>query len=400
MAKVFVIGIDGGGALTKRARQCLMEADELLASERLFNLLKGYEIFPAVEGKTRVMNSVTDTLEYLGQADGTAAVIASGDPMFYGIGVKIIEGLSGADIEVIPALSSVQLAFSAIGIPWHDVFFISLHGPVKREWGLSDVPLLAARHRKLAILTGGENTPARIAGALPVTSTVYVLERLGYEDERVTRGSRDEIAGSEFKEPNLMVVLTPPSTAPVFGLGEDEFQHQEGLITKDEVRAVTLHALRLPPRGVFWDIGAGSGSVAIEARRLCPGLNVYAIEKDTSRIEDIKHNAMALGAGNINVVGGEAPDALKGLPAPDRVFVGGSGAALPKVLRHVAQALQGGILITAAITLESLTEAVETMKDLGLSPQVTSLAVSRSRGLGGREYLKAQNQIFLIKVEK
>ncbi len=397
MAKVFVIGIDGYGALTQRARQCLMEADELLASQRLFELLEGYEIFPSVAGKTRVMDSVADTLEHLKRAEGSCAVIASGDPMFYGIGAKIAEGLPGADMEVIPALSSVQLAFSRIGIPWHDAFFLSLHGKLRREWDLEDLPLLAARHEKLAILTGGGNTPAVIAGVLPPEATVYVLERLGYADERVTRGTRDEVACREFNDPNLMVVLTRSAGTPVFGLREDEFRHREGLITKDEVRAVALHSLRLPSKGVFWDVGAGSGSVAIEAKRLCPGLDVYAIEKDTSRIEDIMSNARSLGAGKINVVSGKAPEALAGLPAPSRAFVGGSGTALPEVLRHVAEAVDSGIIVAATITVESLFEATKTLKDLGLNPQVTSLLVSRSRELKGRAYLKAQNQVFLIK---
>jgi precorrin-6Y C5,15-methyltransferase (decarboxylating) len=400
MARIFVIGIDVSGVLTERARQCLMEADELLASQRLFELLKGYDIFSSVVEKIRVMNSVTDTLGYLEQAEGSCAVIASGDPMFYGIGAKIVERLSGSDIEVIPALSSVQLAFSRIGIPWSDAFFMSLHGKRKRQWGLEDLPLLAARHEKLAILTGGGNTPALIAGELPAESTVYVLERLGYEDERVTRGTRDEIEGKEFKDPNIMVVMTQQAGTPVFGLREDEFKHQKGLITKDEVRAVALHSLRLPSRGVFWDVGAGSGSIAIEAKRLCPGLDVYAVERDASRIEDIMNNARCLGSGKINVVSGEAPKALAGLPSPDRAFVGGSGAALPEVLRQVAESVEKGIIVTATITIESLFGAVKILKDLGLPPRVTSLSVSRSHELKGRDYLKAQNQIFLVKVEK
>ncbi|MCK4912015.1 MAG: precorrin-6Y C5,15-methyltransferase (decarboxylating) subunit CbiT, partial [Thermodesulfovibrionales bacterium] len=298
---------------------------------------------------------------------------------------------------------SVQVAFARVGLSWQDAEFVSLHGSVRREWVVDDLPLLCERYKKLVVLTGGENTPSKLARMLSAKSAVHVLERLGYPDERVTSGTPEDISRGEFENPNLMIVLTPETDAPVFGLREDEFRHERSLITKDEVRAVAIHKLRLPLSGVLWDVGSGSGSVGIEARRLSPGLRVYAIERDSARAEDIRHNARVLAAGEINIVEGEAPEAfdeLADLAAPDRVFIGGGGASLKEIVNASVSAMEAGIVVVSTITIESLTEAVAELKSLGLTPEVTSLSVSRSKDVGGREYLKAENQIFLIKVEK
>jgi precorrin-6Y C5,15-methyltransferase (decarboxylating) len=152
---------------------------------------------------------------------------------------------------------------------------------------------------------------------------------------------------------------------------------------------------------VLWDIGAGSGSVGIEAKLVSPALKVYAFEKDASRVEDIRHNAHELKAGEINVFCGEAPDVFKEAPAPNRVFIGGGGAGLKNIIRAAWKKMDaGGILVASTITIESLSEAIAELKKKGPAPEVTSLLVSRSKDVGGREYLKAENQIFLIKAIK
>lgn len=402
MNKISVIGIDGLLTLGHRAEKLLNEADTVLASRRLDELLKAYAIYPEITEKLKVITAIGETIEFLKGAMGPCAVIASGDPLFYGIGSKIMDAMPEAEVELLPALSSVQVAFARVGLSWHDAELVSMHGSVRRKWVVDDLPLLCERYPKLLILTGGENTPQKLAQLLPAASTVHVLERLGYPDERVSKGTPEEVSKMEFKDPNLMIVLTSASknSAPVFGLNEAEFQHERSLITKDEVRAVAIHKLRLPQNGILWDIGAGSGSVGIEARRMSPGLRVFAIEKDPARASDIRHNASVLAAGEITVVEGEAPGALKDIPKPDRVFIGGGGSSLKEIVKAAVSAMEAGIIVISTITIESLTEAVSELKQRGLVPEVTSLAVSRSRDVGGREYLKAENQIFLIKAEK
>lgn len=400
MAEIYVIGLDGSGGLSAQAMERLERAGEILASARLAGMFSSMAGCAGLAHKLRVINSPDETCRALNEARGPVAVIASGDPMFFGIGTRIIDGLPDAEVEIIPALSSVQLAFARLGMSWHDAYFVSLHGNIRRAWAVDDLPLLARRHRKLVLLTGGGNTPAALARQLPAGAMVHVLERLGLDGERVVSAPAPEIADMEFGEPNLMVVLNPPGGDCVCGLTEDEFSSQGGLITKDEVRAVALHKLRLPHEGVLWDVGAGTGSVSIEARRMSPGLLVYAIEKDAARLKDMADNIRRHSAGAINVVQGQAPDALAALPAPDRVFIGGSGSALAGVMDRVLDVMEHGIVVVSAITLESLTEACAIFKARGVAHSITSLLVARSRELGGREYLRAENQIYLIKGDK
>lgn len=399
MAKVYVVGIDGSGVLAERARDALAQSRTILASERLRDVFTGYREYPAVSEKVQVINAVDDTIGFIRGARSSVSVIASGDPMFFGIGARITEALPEADVEIYPALSSVQLAFAKIRLPWHDAFFMSLHGRIKRQWSVDDVPLLAETRGKLVILTGGDNTPEKIARVLPEKARVYVLEKLGFQDEAVKEGSPEEISRMTFRTPNLMVVVCEPRGV-AFGLEEFEFLHERGLFTKDEVRAVALHKLRLPVKGVLWDVGAGSGAVSIEAKRLCPSVEVYAVEKDAAKVEHIRENAVSLRAGKINIVRGEAPSALEGLPAPDRVFIGGAGRGLPSVIEYVSRRMDRGIIVVSVITLESLSEAREALRAQGLRPQVSSISVSRSQPLDGREYMKALNQIFLVRAEK
>jgi precorrin-6Y C5,15-methyltransferase (decarboxylating) len=186
----------------------------------------------------------------------------------------------------------------------------------------------------------------------------------------------------------------------VIGLNEADFAHEKGLITKDEVRAVVLHKLMLPRKGVLWDIGAGSGSVSIEAKRLAPGLDVYAVEKDPLRVEHIKENVKRFRAGGINILQGTAPSALEGLPAPERVFVGGAGENLFPIVESVSRAMEKGVLVIAAITLETLDEALSSFNVNGFKTEICAASISRGEHVGERHYMKALNPVFLIKGTK
>ncbi len=394
--KIFVVGIDGVGALGKSALAALDASSEILASPSLLGLAGQHPEFKPYAGKCVNISNVSEIIERVRKTASTITVLASGDPLFFGIGIKLIEALG--PVEIIPTLSSVQLAAARLRIPWHDAFLVSLHGTATRDWKLEDLRMLLRVHGKLFILTGGENTPAAISRSLPPECTVHVLERLGYPDESITTGTAEDIALREFRSPNLMVVLSKATGGPVFGLSEGEFRHQRGLITKDEVRAVAIHKLMLPRRGVLWDIGSGSGSVAIEARRICPALDVYAIEKDPARAADIRHNSRILDAGAINVVEGSAPDALAALPSPERVFIGGSGGRLSEIIGHAAGRMAaGGVVVVSAITLENIDEAISSLKAHGFGVDIVAVSVSRSEPVDGKTYMKALNTVTLIR---
>ena len=397
--RIYIVGISAGTPLTDNAIAALDKSKIILASERLFGILRQQDEFEKKYAhKCKVINPVMETLKALKAARSEVAVISSGDPLFYGIGKKIMDTLPKREIALYPALSSLQLAFARAGMTWHDAKCVSFHGPRVREWAMDDLSLLSEMHQKLAILTGAGNTPNLIATHLPKKAEVWVMERLGHSDERVRKSTPAGIKRMKFKEPNIMVVKNPPSDSPVFGLNENEFIRTKNLITKDEVRAVAIHKLRLPHSGVLWDIGAGSGSVSIEAKRLSPGMKVYAIEQDAVRAGNIKKNALTLNAGEINVIMGKAPSVLKGLPNPDRVFIGGSGPALSKVIKHASDRMsKGKIIVATAITLESLEAATEAFNKAGASVEVTQVSISRKSRIGKAGYMKPLNPVFIIK---
>jgi len=418
--KLYVIGI-GYKPLDNKARELLFASECVLASKRLFEVFAGYKEFKAVKDKVKVINSIEETIGFIrsalqGPQPSRITLLASGDPLFSGIGRRAINEFGKDTVEIFPELSSIQVAFSRIKEPWDDAFLISLHGgpdPAKRRrlpYTIGEIPWLLQKHGTLAILTDRENNPPAIAGQLQAALAdqasvkMYVCERLGYDNEKITAGTPDEIAGAVFGEPNIVIVKGPAherkSSSPVFGLKENEILHARGLITKDEVRAVTLHALRLPPSGVLWDIGAGSGSVSIEAARLCSGLKVFAVERSDELIALIRQNKIRLDAPGVHVIQGSAPEALQGLPAPDRVFIGGSGGNMEEIIRLVSGTMPSGIIVINATTLESLESAVKNLEAAGFNVTLSQVSVARSRILDGKRHMSSLNPVFIIKGER
>jgi len=448
-----VIGI-GYRPLEARARELLLNSEVILASNRLYEAFKRYDEFEAVKDKIRVINKVDETISFLHSSLIThhsslpLVLLASGDPLFFGIGRKVLEEFGHDNVEILPDLSSIQVAFARIKEPWDNAFLMSLHGgpdPEKRRklpYELKDLPMLIKKHAKIAILTDKENNPAAIAKALlsgfgsqGSEVRIFVCERLGYEDEMVIEGTPEHISEVTFNEPNVVIIKKEPPlcmsfplvgnlselTGPDkkdcgypnighrqaamteeirFGLKENEFLHSRGLITKDEVRAVSIHKLRLPQKGVFWDIGAGSGSVSLEAARLYPELRVYSIEKNGEQIGNIKENVARFGVANIEIISGEAPETLRDLPSPDRVFIGGSGGHINEIVSLVSSSMSKGVLVVNATTLETLKDAMEALSSNGFEVDVSEVSVSRSKRISGKQHMSALNPVFIIKGEK
>ncbi len=432
--KLYVIGI-GYKPLDKRASSIIYNSGVILASNRLFEVFKGYEEFEAVKDRIMVINNVNETIEFIraevqknrgaelkdfrnSEPSGFRAIVllASGDPMFFGIGRRAVKEFGKDMVEILPDLSSIQIAFSRIKEPWDDAFLMSLHGgpdPEKRRrlpYEIRDIPFLLQRYNKIAILTDMENNPSEIARVLnlsPIAHSLlpvmYVCERLGYQDEKITEGSPEEIEGMTFSEPNVVIIQRSDDriqrTDIVFGLKEDEITHSKGLITKDEVRAVVIHKLRLPQKGVLWDIGAGSGSVSIEAARVCPGLKVFAVEKEREQINYIRENKERLNAPNIEIVEGEAPDVLNGLPLPERVFIGGSGKRLKEIMDYAIKTKVKLIVVNAS-TIETMTDAIQCFENHGFNVAISEISVSRAKTIAGKKHMGALNPIFIITGER
>ena len=330
---------------------------------------------------TRMLDQVEAAL-----AEGDVAVLASGDPLFFGIGRALIERFGPARITVHPALSSLQLACARFCLPWDDLALISLPGRTE-----PNPAGLVLRHQRALLLTGGGTSPDGLARELLATLTefgdrerieairVRVAENVGLADEGLFAGGLAETAERRFAPLNLMLVEQPPFMLPFrLGLSEDEIVHSRGLITKDEVRAATLHRLRLPPAGVFWDIGGGSGSVSLEAARLCPDLRIHTVEKHPAEQANIRANVRRFGAYAIRLIAGEAPEALSDLPDPDRVFIGGSGNRLETILDAAASRLRpGGRIVVNAVLPETEATARRHLAELGLRTHSSTIAVTR-----------------------
>lgn len=423
MNKISVIGI-GFRPLENCAKDIVLKSDAVLANNRLLDVFKKYDEYESMKDKIIVHGSVYETLDYIGDnyKEQKISLMAAGDPMFFGIGRLVIERFGKDDVEVFPDLSSLQVAFSKIRETSSGAYCISFHGgpdPAKRrklEYELKDLPNLLGQYQKIGILTDKVNSPDKIAEAiLGLTAdsgqrsavTIYVCEKIGYDDEKITEGTAEEISRGSFEHPNVVIIInadvgvrSPRPCGIAFGLQEAEIEHSKGLITKDEVRAVTLHKLRLPRTGVLWDIGAGSGSVSIEAAGVCPELKIIAIEKNGDRTENINDNRVKFNTENVEIVMGEAPETLKDLPAPDRVFIGGSGGNIDAIINFVNKRMNSGILVINAATIDTLNEAVKSLEKNKFKIEISEVSISRSKMINRKRHMSALNPIFIIKGEK
>lgn len=384
MSEIFVIGIDSNGLSSHHdgIREKLQHCGLIVCSKRLAACLDtpSAEIFPITplqEAFARIER---------GLESGNVAVLASGDPLLFGIGSRIIEHFGGDRVQVFPALSSLQEGFAKFKISWTDATIISLHGRNRHH-----IPGLLLCREKTFVFTDSLHTPAKIAAVLlaylecigeqRITKNIvcHVAENLGMEGEKVRSGSLAEIAHMEFAELNVLCLIVPDlPTCPVFGLREGDFAHSRGLITKDEVRAATLHRLHLPRSGVFWDIGGGSGSVSIEAAALSPRLTVYTVEHKDEELANIKENIRRYGLFNIVPSFGRAADLVADLPPPDGVFVGGSSGELEEIIATaVAQMEPGARIVVNGVTEKTITRAPEIMRRHGMQVESATITVER-----------------------
>lgn len=341
--------------------------------------------------------------------DGAAvAVLASGDPGFFGILRSILRVIDRRNIEVVPAPSSVSVAFARLSLPWDDAVVVSAHGRP-----LDDATRAIRTSPKVAVLTSPDSPPEAVGAALLDAAArvdlVAVCSRLGHRDEEVRELTLQELSEGTF-DPLSVVILVGPGALPItgwapgrypnatsdiavrprslaWGRPEFTFGHRDGMITKSEVRAVVLGKLDLPELGVLWDVGAGSGSVGIEASLLSPSLTVFSIDSSQDDAARITSSAAELGAG-VHVVCGHAPEALDDLPSPDRAFVGGGG--IP-VLEAVLSRLPPGGTVVA--TYSAIDRAAKAADLLGNLVQVNLADGSRLPDGGWR--LAAKNPVFV-----
>lgn len=291
----------------------------------------------------------------LGLRGQSVCVLASGDPLCFGVGATISRYLSADEFSVLPGPSAFSLAAARLGWPLQSIACISTHGRP-----LELIRTVLHDQRRVLVLTSDGASPGQICELLAKAgfgqSTIHVLEALGGPREQKSSFRVEDIGTREFDPLNVVALeLKAGQDARVqslgFGLADDLFIH-DGQITKREVRAVTLSALRPRPGQLLWDVGAGSGSISIEWMLAHPSLNAIAIEANALRVESMRENARNFGVPGLRIVEGTAPQALAGLPAPDAIFVGGGGSE-PNTMDVAISALKrGGRLVANSVTLE------------------------------------------------
>ena len=400
---ITVVGMDGS-PLSPHAEKALASATLVVGGRRHLTALPASTAAgtgaPGGGPRTVVLGELAPALDALAAHEGDAVVLASGDPGFFGI-VRALRQ-RGLAAVVLPAVSSVALAFARVGLPWDDAAVVSAHG---RD--LRPAVNVCRAQPKVAVLTGPGTGPAQIGAALAGWDRRLVIcENLGSAAERVTECSPASAASQTWADPSVVLVLAgaPPPAGPTFmrndgagaaanegwALDEAEFDSRGAVITKAEVRALALARLAPAPGTLVWDVGAGSGSVAVECARF--GAAVIAVERDSLRCDRIQANAERH-AVDVRVVHGEAPGALAGLPAPDSVFVGGGGAS---AVAAVA-ARRPARIVVALAAVERAGAAHAALTQAGYAVDGVLLQAARFAPLPGDVHrLAATNPVFLV----
>jgi precorrin-6Y C5,15-methyltransferase (decarboxylating) len=384
MSRIELIGIHSS-VLDEQQRALISGCCAVVASTRHKKLVDGLTVpLIPIAPIQQMVDKVRQQLQ-----TGDVAILASGDPLFFGIGKTLLNHFDPSQLRIHPALSALQLACARFKVPWDDLTLISLHG---RAAG--DIAGKILAHGKVMLFTDNTNTPDVIAQhlllALQETQDqrridglrIRVAENLGLQDETLYEGNLEYISNKNFSPLNMVLVEqnTIPKKPSCFGLNEGDIHHSRGLITKDEVRAASLHKLSLPQKGVFWDIGGGSGSISLEAARLNPDLTVYTIEKKPEEQENIRRNIKEFNTYNMHLICGEAPEALIELPSPDRIFIGGSGSHLePIIAFSVPRLNKGGKIVVNAVLQKTADKAPAYLKQHSLLVETATIAVTRQK---------------------
>jgi len=400
MKKVTVIGMGMSPKdLTDAHLDLIRSADVLVGGKRHLDAFKDT---PAKKmAITKQLSVLVNSIKKAMQSK-KVVVLASGDPLYYGIGPRLINALGAQNVIVHPNVNSVAAAFARIGKPWQDVQVVSLHGRGNEQGLLESLSGTAP----VAVFTDLQNTPARIAGKLLSAQIsgydMWVCEQMGTDHEKVKRYTLRGAARGKFTSPNMVVLLPTTSAALVnaklsLGIPDHLFVHERGLITKAEVRTVSLSKLQLEAKHVLWDIGAGSGSIAIEASLFVTRGKIIAIEKNADRVNQVVTNLERFNVANVKVVRAEYPVDSVRLPAPDRIFIGGAGRNLRAVIKAGASRLKkNGRMVINTVLLANIDAAVKALQQAGFATEVVQVQVSRSKDMPWSARMEAQNPVWII----
>lgn len=412
MRKVTIIGAGPGNPdlLSRAALDAIDIADVVIGAHRA---LAGIDVPPDVVRcelvKTAdIVAALTDVASWQ-----RAVVVMTGDVGLFSGARRLVEALSGdaqVDVRVIPGISSASYLAARLARPWQDWRFASAHGVA------CDIVAEAERAGELFLATSGGEDPSRLSGELVQAgfgdARVTVAERLSYPDERITCATASEIVDQTFDDLNVMLIdFAGGAGSPAgasraassrwpyasSGIPDELFIRGDVPMTKQEVRAVALAKLRLTATDTVWDVGAGTGSVSIEAALVARAGSVWAVERNAAGVRLIRENADAFGCGNVHAVPGVAPEALAKLPVPDAVFVGGSAGELPSIVEAALEKNSQVRLCVPCVTVETLTEACALLSSSRFKGfEACQVSAARAEAVGSHHLMKAQNPVFLV----
>ena len=396
---VSVVGIGSGsaGGMTGETRRAIEQADCLIGAQRMLEgvAAPGQTLFHAIS-PGEIAAYITAHKEH-----SRFAVVMSGDTGFFSGTKKLLPLLKECQVQVLPGLSSMSCLCARLGVSYEDVVPVSIHGRDR------DIVPDVLRHRRVFALVGGEDGMTTLCRRLTEAglgdARVSVGERLGYEDEKVTVGIASELAQGSYPALSVALIEHDRPYVVTHGLPDEMFQRGSALdgavvpMTKSEVRAVCLSKLRLTKDAVCWDVGAGTGSVAIEMALQAVDGHVYAIEKKQDAVKLMGENRNKLFAANMTIVNGCAPDACRDLPAPTHVFIGGSSGNLRDVIALAREKNPSVRIVATAIALESVVELTGYLKESGFTEkEVVSMTVARDRKAGNYHLMAGQNPIYIF----
>ncbi len=391
-------GFTGWHGFPAKALEIIRTADIMIGHPRHL------AFFPDFTGEKRELGDLPELINFLINTDQQVVLLASGDPTFFGISRILLRNLPKERLEIFPNVTSMQYAFARIKEPWDDGIFVSVHG---RGMHQAVDKIIAAE--KACVLTDKVNTPSAIATELIERGAegyeAWLCEDLGMPTEKFTKTTVRGLLEITASELNILILIRiyEPNLVhyPLIGIDDDEFHTSKKLITKQEVRAVTLAKLQLQDDLVLWDIGAGSCSVSIEASNLMPDGRIFAVEKNQQCIGFINENLKKFCARNIKLIEAYAPDGLDDLPDPDRVFIGGASGKLDEIIDIISQRLKPeGVVVINAVTLDTLTRAVEFLEDHGFTVEATCINVAKTKNLTEYKMFEAQNPVYVISARK
>ena len=393
--KVYLIGTGMGApdTLTVRALRAIQSCPVLVGARRLLEPWReGHRCIPLIAAA-----DIAACVE--AQREGPVGILLSGDTGFYSGAKGLWPLLKDHEVETIPGLSSLTYFCARLGTTWQDVRVVSAHGRS------CDVVGEIQSHRRTFALTGGATKAEDLCRALTERGLggvrVSVGERLSYPDERIVTGTAEELSQERFAD---LAVLLAEHDAPVLrpwntpGLPDGAFLRGEVPMTKEEVRALSLCKLRLQPWHTVWDVGAGTGSVSVECALACPEGRVYAIEKKEAALSLLSENKARFGCHNLEIVPGTAPEALSDLPAPDRVFLGGTSGEMEEILSVIFAKNPAARVVATAVTRETVGTAARCFAPLREADMV-QVAATRARAVGRYHLMDAQDPVWIFSGE-